>query len=83
MRRAIAFALHPSSSIFIPSPACEGGWRAVSAFTRVFDALWRAGWGVVSIMGDPTRPLTLFAVTLPFQGRDNLPFAGLLCLLCK
>ena len=27
-----------------PSPE-RGGWRAISAFTRVFDALWRAGWG--------------------------------------
>src|SRR5260221_10881153 len=27
-----------------PSPG-GGGSRAISAFTRVFDALWRAGWG--------------------------------------
>jgi hypothetical protein len=24
----------------VPSPACGKGWRATSAFTRVFDALW-------------------------------------------
>src|SRR5690606_35913605 len=31
---------------FFTSPLCGRGRRAISAFTRVFDALWRAGCGV-------------------------------------
>ncbi len=30
----------------VPSPACGRGSRAISAFTRVFDALWRGGRGL-------------------------------------
>src|SRR6185437_17143189 len=55
--------------ISYPSPA-RGGWRAISAFTRVFDALWRAGWGLRAAERRP-HPFGLRPNTLPLRGRDN------------
>jgi hypothetical protein len=49
-----------TSTLYLPLK--RGGRRAVSALTRVFDALWRAGWGslllTISLTPTPTLPLS-------------------------
>jgi hypothetical protein len=55
----------------LPSPG-EGGSRATSALTRVFAALWRAGWGELlrfAIHPTPLASASLRQATLPLQGR--------------
>ncbi len=48
---------------FLIPPLQGEGRRATSAFTRVFDALWRAGG--LSAMENPHPPLALLAAPLP------------------
>jgi hypothetical protein len=50
------------------SPACGGGRRASSAFTRVFNALWRVGRGFIESVARALAP----SPTLPRKrGREK------------
>ena len=69
----------PPSMAFDPSPACGGGWRAESAFTRVFDALWRS---TLPLQGRDKKECgagvtTLrVAIAFPFNGPATLTHRG-------
>ena len=43
-----------NSPLYLPLQG--GGRRAISAFTRVFDALWRGGWGSMLVRNDVPPP---------------------------
>jgi hypothetical protein len=50
-------------TFFLYLPLKGGGRRAISAFTRVFDALWRVGWGSTDL-----PPVLTPTPTLPLSG---------------